>query len=419
MRSGLVRTNRFEGERSRACSRGRPAGACREDAWRSCDGALRESAWLARRATPCARRAGGATAALRRGSQPLQRAGPDQARLAARGRAASDAARPPAPAIATAAVAAALAAGVGRRACSPATPATPRRAPVARRPRAAVAAARASAPTLEGVTPDFASEPDADGRADAAAAKAVAARSPAIAPGRRPPDDVAWHFAQAFVRYEVGKADERRPQTFARLADAAARQGARAATRRGCPPAPRCREAEVLNVVLGEQRRQASSRPASRWSPAGRQRAAPDPDADPEDGWQVAEVLRLMGRRPDSRSPPPWSAPRSPLRAPPRRRPRPAAAADRRRRPRPPAGQAAARRPPAPASPSRPSPSPKPKPQGRSPSPTPEPKADEQRHRRDDGEKGEEGTDDPEDDRRRSCRSRLRPPAAPPRCPPS
>ncbi len=115
----------------------------------------------------------------------------------------------------------------------------------------ALTADAASQPTLSGAAPDFDS---------GASAKKVASRaaqpeesSPITVPGpSAPPAKVARSFAEAFVRYEVGKVDEQTAATFSSVA----KEPLAAALEQEPPRLPsgtEVPEAEVLNVVVGDR----------------------------------------------------------------------------------------------------------------------------------------------------------------------
>jgi hypothetical protein len=146
-------------------------------------------------------------------------------------------------------------------------------------------------PTLRGVAPDF--EQGQDGAAPAVTAKLTASQAvppaPAAPVASAPPDEVAWRFARAFVRYEIGDADRETAATFAAVAqDPLAKALGEEPPR--LPASADVPKAEVLNVVLADRegeeveasvsllRMQAASelRLTLRHTPAG---------------WQVAEVL--------------------------------------------------------------------------------------------------------------------------------
>ena len=107
--------------------------------------------------------------------------------------------------IATAAVAAAVAAGAAGAIVAPDH--DPSRRDTAASLASATAAATASVPVLKGATPDF----------EVGDVKVAAAPAPAAVPSA-PPARVAWQFADAFVRYEIGKIDERTAAGFAATA---------------------------------------------------------------------------------------------------------------------------------------------------------------------------------------------------------
>jgi hypothetical protein len=108
--------------------------------------------------------------------------------------------------------------------------------------------------SLLGVTPDFDQVAGAED-AKAAAATPVAAEAVPATPDPPPADApepalVAWDFAQAFVRYEVGKADEETAATFAAVAEKPLAEALTDEPPR-LPESADVPKAEVLNVVLG------------------------------------------------------------------------------------------------------------------------------------------------------------------------
>jgi hypothetical protein len=108
--------------------------------------------------------------------------------------------------------------------------------------------------SLSGVTPDFDKAVGADA-AKPAAATPVAAKAVPATPDPPPADApepalVAWDFAQAFVRYEVGKADDETAATFAAVADKPLAEALTDEPPR-LPESADVPKAEVLNVVLG------------------------------------------------------------------------------------------------------------------------------------------------------------------------
>jgi hypothetical protein len=107
---------------------------------------------------------------------------------------------------------------------------------------AAFTASAATGDTLEGVSPSFTS---GQGGSDAAPARADAAPAPKDPVGR-----TAWNFAQAFVLYEVGRADDA-SEDFERLATPALARALSESPPR-LPADVKVPEARVLNVVVGE-----------------------------------------------------------------------------------------------------------------------------------------------------------------------
>ena len=105
--------------------------------------------------------------------------------------------------------------------------------------------------SLQGVPPDFASDPNGSGGTTTAVAKPVP--PPAGAPGKEAqPGEVAWNFARAFVAYEVGAVDEKAVQTF-RSAATPPLASALSTNPPRLPEGKKVPQAEVLNVVMGEQ----------------------------------------------------------------------------------------------------------------------------------------------------------------------
>jgi hypothetical protein len=139
--------------------------------------------------------------------------------------------------IATAAVAAALTAGAaGAIVAADNDPAQPDAAP---RLAAATGSAAASVRVLRGATPNF----------EVGDVKAPAA--PAAVPSA-PPAKVAWQFADSFVRYEVGKLDERTATGFAATATPPLAKSLSEEPPR-LPAGTEVPKAKVLNVVLADR----------------------------------------------------------------------------------------------------------------------------------------------------------------------
>jgi len=137
-------------------------------------------------------------------------------------------------AIATSAVALALAAGAAGAMTSShhqATGHAPAPAPLAAAPLVPE-----STPALQGVTPQF--QPG----------HAEVPKAPAAAPSA-PPARVAWRFAQAFVRYEVGQGDKLTTAAFNSTATHALAKSLAADPPR-LPAGHKVPQARVLNVVL-------------------------------------------------------------------------------------------------------------------------------------------------------------------------
>jgi hypothetical protein len=143
--------------------------------------------------------------------------------------------------IAGAAVAAAVAAGSAGVIVAPdhdpSKPDTPARL------AQATAEATDAVPVLQGAAPDF--------EVGDARAAAVMAAAPAELPAA-PPAKVAWQFADAFVRYEVGKLDK---GTAAGLAATATPQLAKSLSKEPprLPAGTAVPKARVLNVVLADR----------------------------------------------------------------------------------------------------------------------------------------------------------------------
>jgi hypothetical protein len=186
-------------------------------------------------------------------------------------------------ALATAGVVAALGAGTAGAmvAGGGAGPAAPgERAPVlALQPAAA-------ADSLQGVTPDFVSDPN---RAAADEPSQATATPPPAGERAESPDAVAWRFAQAFVRYEVGEVDEKVSGIF----KASATPPLAAALSGEPPRLPSGKEvprAQVLNVVLGSRAGKELTASVSllRLKAASELRLILQ---EHDEGWRVAGVL--------------------------------------------------------------------------------------------------------------------------------
>jgi hypothetical protein len=137
--------------------------------------------------------------------------------------------------------------------------------------------AAGAAPVLQGATPDF----------EIGEAK-VPASTPAAAP-TAPPARVAWQFAHAFVRYEVGKLDQRTAAGFAatttpELAKSLSEEPPR------LPAGNEVPEARVLNVVLGERTAEETTASVSilRLQAISEVRLTLQ---QTKDGWRVSGVL--------------------------------------------------------------------------------------------------------------------------------
>jgi hypothetical protein len=143
--------------------------------------------------------------------------------------------------IAAAAVAAALTAGIAGANLAPDhDPAEPN---TATRLASATAAATAAVPVLQGAAPDF--------EVGDAKVAAAAAAAPVALPSA-PPAKVAFQFADAFVRYEIGKLDERTASGFAATATPPLAKSLSEEPPR-LPAGTKVPEAKVLNVVLADR----------------------------------------------------------------------------------------------------------------------------------------------------------------------
>jgi hypothetical protein len=239
------------------------------------------------RARPVVQKAGDGAA---RRAEPIQR--PIQTKLLWP---LLDAARAGSPALRTGVAVAAVVAVLGAGTAKSMLSSSPGEAdPVA---AAEAAPALVAAPVevgLRGVTPNFS---DAGASADPAAAvtgRKVAASgvSPLLA-GKpdpaAPPEHVALAFADAFVAYEVGEADDVTAKTFSAVAEVPLAESLAGDPPR-LPSGKEVPQARVLNVVLAE--------PAGKELEASvslvRLRAASELRLtlrDTPEGWRVAEVL--------------------------------------------------------------------------------------------------------------------------------
>ena len=153
--------------------------------------------------------------------------------------------------------------------------------------------ASASVPTtLNGVDPDFTPEAGTTVAAqvvDPAQAVAAAKPEPIVAPEPgAPADKVARAFAEAFVRYEVGKIDESTTAVFNAVAERPLFQTLKQDPPR-LPAGTEVPEAEVLNVVLAEPdgKQVEASVSLSRMEAASELRITLQSYSE---GWQVVEV---------------------------------------------------------------------------------------------------------------------------------
>lgn len=141
--------------------------------------------------------------------------------------------------IATAAVAAAVAAGGAGAIVAPDD--QPPQPDTAASLASATASAAASVPVLQGTAPSF----------EVGDAKVAAPAAPAELPSA-PPAKVAWQFADAFVRYEIGKLDARTAAGFAATATPPLAKSLGEEPPR-LPAGTAVPKAKVLNVVLGDR----------------------------------------------------------------------------------------------------------------------------------------------------------------------
>jgi hypothetical protein len=179
--------------------------------------------------------------------------------------------------IAGAAVAAALAAGAAGAILAPDH--DPSQPDTAARLASATAAATASVPVLQGAKPDF-----EVGEVKVAAAAATPAALPSA-----PPAKVAWRFADAFVRYEIGKLDERTASGFAATATPPLAKSLSEESPR-LPAGTKVPEAKVLNVVLADRTPEQITASVSmvRLRTISEVRLTLE---HTEDGWRVSGVL--------------------------------------------------------------------------------------------------------------------------------
>jgi hypothetical protein len=138
--------------------------------------------------------------------------------------------------------------------------------------------------TLSGVTPDF---KKTTGESNIAAKAVPPPDAPAAVPDA-PPAQVAMRFAEAFVKYEVGKVGEKTATTFSEVADDPLAKALSAEPPR-LPEGTEVPEARVLNVVLGERdgKELEASISLVRLQAASELRLTL---RETPNGWQVAEV---------------------------------------------------------------------------------------------------------------------------------
>jgi hypothetical protein len=149
----------------------------------------------------------------------------------------------------------------------------------------------AAGPVLKGIAPQFeggSGETPAASPESGAPAKGAPV-DPKVPPPDAPPADVARSFADAFVAYEVGEADERTSAVFAAVAEEPLARALQDEPPR-LPAAAEVPKADVLNVVVG--RRDGEKMEASvslvRLDAASELRLTLE--QTPE-GWQVTRVL--------------------------------------------------------------------------------------------------------------------------------
>jgi hypothetical protein len=138
--------------------------------------------------------------------------------------------------------------------------------------------------TLSGVAPDF----KQTANETTVAAKAVPPAAEAADVPSAPPAQVAFRFAEAFVKYEVGKVGDKTATTFAEVADDPLAKALSAEPPR-LPEGTEVPEARVLNVVLGERdgKELEASISLVRLQAASELRLTL---RETPEGWQVAEV---------------------------------------------------------------------------------------------------------------------------------
>jgi hypothetical protein len=141
--------------------------------------------------------------------------------------------------IAAAAVAVAVAAGTAGAIVAPGH--EPSQPDTAAKLAVATAEATAAVPVLQGATPNF----------EVGDAKVADAAAPAAVPTERPAR-VAWQFADAFVRYEIGELDRRTAAGFAATATPALAKSLSEEPPR-LPAGTKVPKARVLNVVLADR----------------------------------------------------------------------------------------------------------------------------------------------------------------------
>jgi hypothetical protein len=148
-------------------------------------------------------------------------------------------------------------------------------APAARIASAPALQASASAqPALQGAAPEF--------------EQGAKPPPPATTP-TAPPAQVAWRFAQSFVRYEVGKVDAQTASVFAETADPALANSLATSPPR-LPAGTKVPEARVLNVVLADRTKKQVTASVSlvRLRTVSEVRLTLKQAAD---GWRVIQVL--------------------------------------------------------------------------------------------------------------------------------
>jgi hypothetical protein len=187
--------------------------------------------------------------------------------------------------IATAAVAAAVAASAaGAMTAAPDRGEAPGSALAHAEPAALVETATPPQ-TLQGVEPVFEAAP-----AKAPPPPALAPAPPAAPAAEADPAQVAWRFAQAFARYEVGKASPRTAAEFAATADKALAKSLSTNPPR-LPSKAKVPEARVLNVVLADRSKNQVTASVSLSRLRSVSEIRMTMARTKKDGWRVVQVL--------------------------------------------------------------------------------------------------------------------------------